>query len=323
MKSSTRLVAPNLIPSHLWDPQALLLCIPNELVDCYATVLKKRELTHLCTRNAKETAPIGGISLDATNEHFAKAFDGSLARCQLAVLDPLDKLGDVSNGVIRCLAGNQVVVLDAPCGAAAAVLSILCTIAELRKSRIIPRLPLTIKLVAGDLSPYAIQIAGEMFAEIRPTLESEGIFIEEKFQNWNVTDKQSNTELVQKMIRAASHTTKRLVMISNFSGLLERERKRREATPQLEELLRHASTHDGSIALWIEPDTNSAVGRGGLFQALRNFSTTTWNKFLKVVGWSDNHPCNSCSARFRDPVNSQHTPRVGVAIVHFELGHQQ
>jgi hypothetical protein len=266
-------------------------------------------------------APIGGISLEATNEHFAKAFDGSLARCQLAVLDPLDRLGDVSNGFIRCLAGNEVVVLDAPCGAAAAVLSTLCTIAELRKSAIIPRLPLTIKFVGGELSPFAIAIAREMFDAVKPTLETQGIFVEENFQTWDVTDKQSNILLVQAMVRASDPATKRLVIISNFSGFLEKEKKRKVATPQIEELLRHTSTHDGSIAVWIEPDTNSTISNGGLFQTIRTISST-WNGFLRLIGWSNDHPCNNCSARFRDPINNQQNPRVGVAVIHFELGQQ-
>ncbi len=85
-----------------------------------------------------------------------------------------------------------------------------------------------------------------MLAETRSALETQAIFIEENFQSWNVTDKQSNTILVQEMVRASGQSTKRLVMISNFSGFLERERKRKEATPQIEELLRHASTHDGA-----------------------------------------------------------------------------
>jgi hypothetical protein len=322
MRTPTRLLEPSVIPSHLWEAQKSLICIPAELAASYGRVLAARKLMHLCTRNAKETAPIGGLTLEATNEHFAKAFDGSLARCQLAVLDPLDKLGDVSNGFIQCLAGNEVVVLDAPCGAAAAVLSMLCTMAELRKSKILPRLPLTVKLVGGELSPYAIDIAREMLTEIRSTLESQAIFLDEGFQQWDVTDKQSNTLLIQAMVRASDPTAKRLVIISNFSGLLERERKRKEATPQIEELLRHASTHEGSIAVWIEPDTNKTIGNGGLFQALRTISLSTWNGFLRLVGWSNDNTCNSCSVKFRDPVIGGQTPRVGVAVVHFELGQQ-
>jgi hypothetical protein len=321
MKSSQRLVPPSSIPLHLWEPQSTLINLPAILAISYEKVLSARNLVQFCARDAKEIAPIGGISHEATNDHFAKAFDGSLARCQLAVLDPLDRLGDVSNGFIRCLAGNEVVVLDAPCGAAAAVLSTLCTIAELRSSEILPRLPLNIKLVGGELSPFAIELAREMFDAVKPTLETQGIFVEGSFQAWDVTDKQSNVLLVQAMLRASDPATKRLVIISNFSGFLEKGRKRKLAIPQIEELLRHTSTHDGSIAVWIEPDTNETIGNGGLFQAIQSISST-WNRFLKMIGWSKDHSCNNCSARFRDPINDQQKPRVGVAVIHFELGQQ-
>lgn len=320
MNMSTRLIETTSIPSHLWDPKSSLICIPPELADSYRKILTARNLEHMCTRQAKQTPPIGGLTLEATNEHFAKAFDGSLARCQLAVLDPMEKLGDVSNGFIQCLAGSEVVILDAPCGAAAAVLSMLCTIAELRKLAILPRVPLNIKVVGGELSPYAIQLARDMLTELRNTLESEAIFVEEEFYEWDVTDKQSNTHLIQSMVRASSSSTKRLVIISNFSGFLEREKKRKEATPQLEELLRHAATHTGSVAVWIEPDTNNAIGSGGLFQAIRSISNAAWKEFLNLVGWVNDRPCNNCSAKFRDPIAPQQTPRVGVAVVHFNLG---
>jgi len=219
------------------------------------------------------------------------------------------------------LAGNEVVVLDAPCGAAAATLAVLSTIAELRRVEILPRVPLTIKLVGGELSPHAIEIAKEMIAALRDSYESQAIFVEEAFHAWNVTDKQSNTQLIQAMVRASSDITKRLVIISNFSGFLERERKRTAAMPQIEELLRHASTHDGSVAIWIEPDTNKAVGSGGLFQALKAIATV-WNGFLKLAGWNKDQSCNRCNVRFRDPVNNDETPRVGVAVIQFDLGCQ-
>ena len=120
---------------------------------------------------------------------------------------------------------------------------------------------------------------------------------------------------------ASAGTPKRLLIVANFNGFLEKEKKRKEAQPQIEELFRHASG-DNSVAIWIEPDMNRATADGGLFSWLRSLLKGPLRLFAKENHDEDDlapKPIYTSSAQFRLPLNPSETARVRLAVMSFNL----
>jgi hypothetical protein len=97
---------------------------------------------------------------------------GSVARAQLALLDPKGDAPEASNTYIRSLAGDRLSLTDAPCGAGAAAFAFLANIAELRTHDVLPRQPLDIFVIGAEPSSWARAYAEEVLAEIRPLLNA-------------------------------------------------------------------------------------------------------------------------------------------------------
>lgn len=268
-----------------------------------------------------EDPPVGGLDQERTDKHFAQAFDGSCARAQLAVLDPKNDVPQISNSFVSFLAGNSACLTDSPCGAGAAAFSFLAIVAELRAQNVLPRMPLTISLLGAELSAPARAYAQEMLTELRPALESQAIFLEAEWLEWDVTSSLSNTDLVRQMTRAAEKKARRLLVIANFNAFLEKERKKRDAKPQIEELFRHASGNN-SMAIWIEPDMNSATV--GLFPWLRELLRGAWRRFAREYsGESNPESLPRSAARFRLPLIPSQSARVRLAVVAIELNREK
>ena len=128
------------IPDSLCDGSSLR--IPPILSTAYLTSLKKNGLMALASGPRPDPAPVGGLSKEVTDLHYAHAFDGSVARAQLALLDPRGEVPTASATLLQFLSGGSLCLTDVPCGAGAATLSLLCAIAELRKEGVLPRVPL-------------------------------------------------------------------------------------------------------------------------------------------------------------------------------------
>lgn len=321
MSREVRLLEPSLLPGSLWDSENEVLILPAAVAESYERVVDRHGLRGLAAMRDMNDPPVGGLDQERTNRHFAQAFDGSCARVQLALLDPKDNVPRVSNAFISCLAGNGASLTDAPCGAGAAAFSFLAIIAELRAQKVLPREPLHIVLIGAELSEPARAYAQEMLAELRSTLESQAIFVEAEWIEWDVTSRLSNTDLVQKMTLAAAGKARRLLVVANFNSFLEKERKKKEALPQLEELFRHASG-DNSMAIWIEPHMNRAIV--GLFPWLRGLLKDAWRLFAREdSGKNDPEPLLVSNARFRLPLTPDKTARVGLAVIAIDLIRQK
>lgn len=218
MSSLKRLLDPELIPNTLWDATSKTLLLPSALSRVYRILIDRHGLQKLAESRDLKNPPVGGLTQEETDKHFAQAFDGSVARTELALLDPNQDIPHASNAFINCLAGNKVCLTDAPCGAGAAALSFISGISELRAQSVLPRQPLDIILVGAELSGPARAYAEEFFVELRPALESQAIFVKAKFQPWDATNKLSNTDFIRQMILASEgENTKRLLIISNFN----------------------------------------------------------------------------------------------------------
>jgi hypothetical protein len=216
-----RLLDPALLPASLWDGASKTLLLPPVLARAYGIVIDRHSLRALANSRDPENPPVDGSDQERTNRHLAQAFDGSVARAQLAIMDPKREVVRASNAFIQSLSGNEVCITDAPCGAGAAAFAFLATIAELRAHDVLPRQPLDIRLIGAEISQPAQAYALEILEEICPFLESQAIFVEAEFIYWDVLDWLANTDLITRMTRASSPPSKRLVVVANFNGFTE------------------------------------------------------------------------------------------------------
>jgi len=317
MSTEGRLLKPSSLPSSLWDSANGVLNLPRALAETYERLVERHGLRELATMRDAKNPPVGGLDQERSDQHFAQAFDGSCARAQLALLDPKNDAPRASNAFISSLAGNTTSLTDSPCGAGAAAFSFLTTVAELRAEKILPREPLHIYLIGAELSGPARAYAQEMLVELRSALEEQAIFVKAEWLEWDVTSALSNTDLVQRMTLTSEHSARRLLVIANFNAFLEKAGKKKEAKPQLEELLRHSSGHN-SMAIWIEPDMNPATV--GLFPWLRELLKGTWRLFAREHSdESGSDPLPRSAARFRLPLLPDKTARVRLAVVAIDL----
>lgn len=314
-----RLLDLELIPLTLWSPASETLFIPPYLATAYETLIDRYALRKLSESRDPDDPPVGGPSQAHTDKHFAQAFDGSVARMELALLDPKQAAPLASSALIGKLAGGKLCLTDAPCGAGAAAFALLSTVSELRAQQILPRQPLDVFLIGAELSKPARMYAALMLKELRASLEAQAIFVQEEFLCWDVTDPLSNTALIKCATIRSANASQRLLVVANFNAFLERGGKRKNAEPQIEELFRYASGGD-SVAIWIEPDMNRATAQGGLFQWLRGLVLTTWRRFARQnVDPAAAEPVSTCSARFRLPLRPSETARVGLAVMRIDL----
>lgn len=289
MSAPVTYLDPKKLPKNLWDPDAGVLRISENLARCYETLIDRYDLSALAGSRTRDDSPVGGIDQASTNQHFAQQFDNSAARAQLTLTNVNGEVSDASDALVRALSGGKICLTDAPCGAGAASLAFLSTIAELRKDGVLPRMPLEVRLLGAEISLYAREYANQLLEGMRPFLESQAITMNSVLVEWNATDELSNTDLIQTMIRGCPLSNKQLLVIANFSGFLSRSGKMKEVEPQLSELFRHSSG-SGNVAIWIEPQMNEVTAGGGIFQKLGQKVSHGWCRFVRLFHHSDESP---------------------------------
>ncbi|WP_353196729.1 hypothetical protein [Parapedobacter defluvii] len=317
MLKSRRLLSPDLLPSTLWNGAGGFLSMPPILATAYTNLLSKYGLVEMALSRQYNESPIGGITQEDTDQHLAQAFDGSSARVQLAVIDPKDDANDASDAFIKCLSGNKLLVVDAPCGAGAATLTFLTVIAELREKKILPRVPLDVLLIGAEIAGPARIYAQELTEAISSDLAKQAIFIKHEFQSWDALSNMSTTDLVRSIVKLGAEYPKCLVVIANFSGFLHSKLK--DAKPQIQELLRYSSG-PSSLAVWIEPQTNKVTNTGGIFAEIADWTTKKLTRFVQFIGIELNKQYYATSdAKFIRPVKAEDTPRVHLAVISLSL----
>lgn len=322
--SENRLLQPENIPSSLWLADEETLIFPASLRAVYARILEEQGLGHLVDFGNGEGA-VGGLSKEDTDRHFAQAFSGSVARVLLAVLDPKNEVADASDAFIRCTSGSSVCITDAPCGSGAAAAAYLCAIAELRAEKVIPREPLAVRVIGGELSPTARKYAEDVMDKIKPFLEEQAIFVSFQFHGWDVKCQDSTADLVTECILGSVDTENKMLMIANFSSFLQSSGNRKSSERQLGELFRYASVRK-SFAVWMEPPMNKVLESNGLFTWLSGNIVGVWKSFAKALqrwksasGAGKGQFVARSEAKFRHPLDSAHTPHVRLAVVAMAL----
>lgn len=313
--SEERLLQPEMIPESLWLPEFSTLVLPAPLCQVYKDLVNENGLWDAATKVAQK-GPIGGASKEETDKHFAHSFDGSAARTLLAILDPKNEVGLTSNTFIKCTAGTSLSLTDAPCGAGAAAAVFLSALAELRREKVLPREPLSVRLLGAELSPHAIDYARSMLERLVPSLEDQAIFLELDFMEWDVTCEESTAQLVSSCEKACGSVERRLLLVANFSGFVNNSKNWAVAEPHLYNLMSSAS-NENSFAVWIEPPMKVASG-GNIFSWLFKLCSGAWNFLRPRVIVPDIH--YSAQARFQLPLQPDITARVHLSVIPFKVG---
>lgn len=313
---SQRLIQSGELPATLWNGTEEHLCLPPRLVAVYADVLRSAGLYDKALGNEHHEGPVGGISQEETDAHFAKAFSGSCARVQLAILDPHNKMPVVADSFAKLLSGGRVAIADIPSGAGAAVLAVLHNIAELRRASVVPREPLEVIILGGEISEAARRYAEALLTQSAASLGEQAITVDAMWKSWDACDELSTVDLIQELNFRARDCAARYLLVANFSGYLQRGGKWKNAEPQLKQIFQHfGSKH--ACGIWIEPQTNEAVHpSSGMLAKLTGWFTSKWNRFVKVLFSEQQH---TSSARYELPLRPGATARVNLAVLRFDL----
>ena len=315
-----RLIPTSELPESLWCSEKKCLILPPLLVSAWHTLLEAEGLTD----KAKQPVPeklIGGITKEATDDHLTWRFTGSSARVQMAMLDPLASLDQISDAFAKTFSGGKVFLADLPCGSGAAVLTILATIAELRAANKIPRTPLDITVLGGELSEFARAYATEALSGLLNALEEVGVFVSAEFLKWDACDKFSNADLIRELTLRSQGCGARMLVLANFSGFLQHSGKWNAAKDQFDALFLH-SRDVNSCAIWIEPLTNTVTAAGGFLARLvlwfqNVFGTLTQQ--TQLVGDESQPIYGSSNAKAQHPLRPEHQFNSNLAVVRFDL----
>ena len=309
-----RLLLPSELPTGMWKGSQDSLLIPHSLCCAYRRMLEDKGLYECATEGPQRDGPVGGMSESDTQEHFATRFSGSAARTQLAVLDPKDELADASDLFVRTFAGGRVGLLDIPSGAGAASADLLATVAALREAGVFPRQPLHVDLVAGDVSEYARTYAAELLASIKGPLARQSIFLNEHLTHWDVLDAESTTAILHEWMQCAPDCREYFVVLANFSGFMESQRKFGQAKPQLSEIFRWAALRRSTV-MWLEPQTN--VATEGLFPRVLGWLREKMPRlFGRSCDVAECHMTSNC--RYIHPVKVDCAPSVRLSLIRLE-----
>lgn len=254
---NNRFIKAESLPDSLWCEKSESILLPNQLVDLWEGLLNENSLFDL----AKEMAPEGfegGISKEDTDKHLAWRYNGSCARVILSLLDPKGNLSEVSDAYASIFAGNKVFVADLPSGSGAAIISILCTLYELRKNNVLPRHPLEISILAGEISGTARGYLLKQLVALSGVIEEQSIWIKFEILEWDTLSKVSTVDLIKRMTLLSQDCNARLLMLTNFTGFLESSGNWKKAKSQFDDIFLHSRDFLSS-AIWIEPQRKNVV----------------------------------------------------------------
>lgn len=248
-------VPPISFPIELWNDNVLYL--PASLIEDY-----KSELTRIGRLNdASSEAPkgdIGGIDERSTHDHFTYKFPASSTRTEYMLLDPLRTFESLSSELLESFTDGRVSLLDIPCGAGAGVLGLLDLLRMLRSVNVLARLPLEVKITAGDVSPYARDLYGRMLTRAAPRLWDQGICVDWQCFEWDATQEPMTAALVDKWFAQGANNEEWIVLISAFSGDGKRPAELENGIGRSFDHIA-ARLHDrlGTL-VWVEPVSNAS-----------------------------------------------------------------
>lgn len=292
--------------------------IAPHLAKAYVDRIRASGLENLARARDPKKSPVGGPTVRAADEHFAQAFDGSVARAALAFLDPKSEVSHVADALTMACAGGKLAILDVPSGAGAFSLAILCSLAELRAAGVFPRQPLDVIVVGGEFNRHASTHAEALFRCVDGFLSTQAIHVAFKALPWDVCDKVSTAQVLRRYVADADTAERKLVVISNFSGFLTKESKQNAASAQLDEIFRYCAGKRSTL-LWIEPQSNAATKT--LFGWVASFVKTKAKWLAQLVAMNqEDQALGRTESAFAPALRAEGTSMVRLAVMRFDLG---
>ncbi len=242
------------IPESLWREERIRM--PSALVEALRAELTARGLyAEACSLDPPDKELYGGAGAVETLSHFAQRFKTSAARVQFVTLDPSGTFGAHATNLRGYLFDGNVSILDLACGAGGGLLSLLCTMAELRLCTSSPHLPVEICVMAADCSADARAIHESLSDRLRPHLTQVGIRLRSEYTHWDVTDHFSTTALMDRWFATCPDCEEHLVFISAFSGFMAKNTE--VVLEAIKDIVKRLHDKPFSVA-WIEPISNDS-----------------------------------------------------------------
>ncbi|WP_419816642.1 hypothetical protein [Glacieibacterium sp.] len=285
--------------------------IPAVLAVAYESSLKFHGLESLANQPRPKRGVVGGETKADADLHFAQAFSGSVARAQLALLDPHGQVFMTSTTLRKFLSGGELCLVDIPCGSGASSVAFLTTIVELRRAGVLPRTPLRVKVIGGEISETARSYAESVFTYIIGDFADQAVFVEFRPTSWDVLCKISNSALVELIVQEKLKSQV-LIAITNFSSFLNIPGKKAEALPQIEEIYRYSSGLTNA-AIWIEPQTNITIKNIFPWIAAK---ALTWLGYAQKTG---SEVMDKTEAYFFPPLTPAVLSSVRLSVMSFDL----
>lgn len=247
----------------------------------YELELKEQKVYEKAFDFKQDKNLIGGISKEATLEHFAQRFQTSGSRNEYFFLDPDGKFQIERDQVLISLASGSISILDIACGTGGSTLAMLTTLHELRFQKIIPNLPLNLRILGIDHSNPALEIYKKIMDEVSMTFKESGIDLVVETKLWDATNPVNTTMIMDYFLSDLSIKDEYIGMINNFSGAIS---KNDQIKVTIEDILKRLTGKKFTF-LWIESNTNDSRKVlnyfFGLIDKLKNFLNLVNNKSLE------------------------------------------
>jgi len=254
----TRILPTSNVPKILWNNE--VLHCPPVLSERYVASLTREGLLEQARHGTTADDIHGGQSSEETRRHFTHRFGVSVGRVQFVTIDPRDLFRSVSNALLSSFAEGPVALLDLPCGSGAATCSLISCLVELRKSAVLPQLPLSIVATGADYSAEAVRIAGDLVNSLTGIAAQHAITVQWNSQVWDATRTDQTARLVDNWFGRSPAGAEHFVLISNFSGALSTEQIFGPVMHSLEHIV--SRLHDRkSTVVWVEPASLTAQRR--------------------------------------------------------------
>ena len=259
------------IPRHLWNND--MLHMPDCLVDSYDALLDEYNVKDLALDPQGPARVIGGPTLEATLEHFARRYGVSSCRIESLVIDPDRAFLSVSEDLISIFSEGKIALLDIACGSGSVGASLLSTFYVLRREQKLPITPTTVEIIGGDCSPHALHIYAKMMKRLLDNLETTGIHSSLQTVQWNAEASYATSELFDLLFNKNPDADEYIVVIANFSGALD------QRFNEYRDSIQHIfdRTHNRRCAIvWVEP--------GGFSKAVSLFAKI--RRLVEATPWS-------------------------------------
>jgi hypothetical protein len=252
-----------------------VLYLPDALHAAYRDELSHRGLLEAAIAGSTEKHIHGGPTVEQTLEHFKFRFPNSASRVVCVIVDPHESFASIPIEILESFSSHRIAVLDVACGAGASLFALLSVICAARAHKLVPTLPLTIGVLAADISPTALELYSALSERLAPTLADQGLYLDVSTRTWDAAQADQTSALCDTWFQMHSDANEYFVLVGNLSGV----------GAQLAESFRRSFEHITerianveSTMLWIEP----AVKKG-IIEKLGKILSAAWLKRTRAV----------------------------------------